>query len=74
MNPAKFQLGLPAVEFLGHRVCSQGTVPLPANVEAFSAFSHPSSVKTLQVFLGIMDFYDRFIPRANQYAPLVKST
>uniref|UniRef100_A0AAV2LTK4 Gypsy retrotransposon integrase-like protein 1 n=1 Tax=Knipowitschia caucasica TaxID=637954 RepID=A0AAV2LTK4_KNICA len=64
VNPAKCRFGLLEIEFLGHRVSRQGAVPLPAKVEAVLAFPRPSSVKPLQEFLGMVNFYNRFIPRA----------
>lgn len=64
INPAKCQFGLTEIEFLGHRVSKAGAVPLPAKVEAVSVFPRPVSVKSLQEFLGMVNFYNRFIPRA----------
>ncbi|KAK7909571.1 hypothetical protein WMY93_014255 [Mugilogobius chulae] len=56
VNPAKCQFGLSDIEFLGHLVSPQGAVPLPAKVEAISAFPRPHSVKPLQEFLGMVNF------------------
>ncbi|XP_053734725.1 uncharacterized protein LOC128767052 [Synchiropus splendidus] len=64
VNTAKCQFGLPGIDFLGHRISSQGAVPLPAKVQAVSAFPRPVSVKSLQEFLGMVNFYNRFLPRA----------
>lgn len=64
VNPAKCQFGLSEIEFLGHTVSRLGAVPLPAKVEAVLTFPRPTSVKPLQEFLGMVNFYNRFIPRA----------
>ncbi|CAL1568882.1 unnamed protein product [Knipowitschia caucasica] len=64
VNPVKCQFGLSEIEFLGHRVSRQGAVPLPAKVKAVLAFPRPPSVKPLQEFLGMINFYNRFIPHA----------
>lgn len=64
MNPAKCQFGLRAVDFLGHHVSSQGVGPLPAKVEVIAALSRPLTVKSLQEFLGMVNFYNPFIPHA----------
>lgn len=64
VNPAKCQFGLSAIEFLGHHVSPQGAVPLPAKVEAIAVFPCPRTVKPLQEFLGMVNFYNRFIPQA----------
>ncbi len=56
INPAKFQFGLAAIDFLGHRITSSGAVPLPDKVDAITKFPVPHTTKALQ--------YHRFIPRA----------
>uniref|UniRef100_A0A669CFS1 Gypsy retrotransposon integrase-like protein 1 n=1 Tax=Oreochromis niloticus TaxID=8128 RepID=A0A669CFS1_ORENI len=64
VNPSKCQFGLPVLDFLGHRISADGVVPLPDKVRAVSAFPRPASVKALQEFLGMINFYNRFLPRA----------
>nr|VZI00060.1 unnamed protein product [Spirometra erinaceieuropaei] len=49
INPSKCVLGVPWLEFLGHHVDSEGLSPLPSKVEQFR-------------FLGMVNFYRRFIP------------
>ncbi|KAG1936440.1 interleukin-1 receptor accessory protein-like 1-A [Pimephales promelas] len=66
VNPAKCQFGLSTIDFLGHRVTKDGAVPLPSKVEAVTQFPRPLTVKSLQEFLGMVNFYHRFIPRAAQ--------
>jgi hypothetical protein len=34
----------------------------PSNVAAIQEFPHPSVVKELQAFLGMVNFYRRFLP------------
>ncbi len=55
---------MPELEFLGHSLSAAGLVPLPRQVEAVKAFARPRDVKQLQCFLGIINFYRRFIPKA----------
>ncbi|KAJ8371596.1 hypothetical protein AAFF_G00306820 [Aldrovandia affinis] len=64
INLAKCQFGVPVVDFLGHRVTQEGAVPLPSKVEAIQKFPRPVTVRALQEFLGMVNFYHRFIPRA----------
>ena len=64
VNPAKCQFGLAAIDFLGHHVSPKGAVPLPAKVEAIAAFPRPLTTKQLQEYLGMINFYNRFIPHA----------
>ena len=64
INKDKCQFGLPMIDFLGHRITRDGAVPLPAKVEAITNFPRPITVKSLQEFLGMVNFYHRFIPQA----------
>lgn len=64
VNPAKCQFGRTSIDFLGHHVTPQGASPLPARVDAVARFPRPGTVKALQEFLGMVNFYNRFIPRA----------
>lgn len=58
------QFGLPVLEFLGHRISADGVVPLPDRVQAVTTFPRPVLVKALPEFLGMVNFYNRFLPRA----------
>jgi hypothetical protein len=50
------------VNFLGHRVSTAGISPLPKHVEALQRLPVPTDVKGLQRFLGLINFYRRFLP------------
>ena len=52
------------IEFLGHHVSARGALPLSSNVEAVKTFPEPATVKDMQVFLGMVNFYRRFVPNA----------
>jgi len=41
-------------------------VPFPSKVDAIAIFPHLLTVKSLQEFLGMVNFYHRFIPSAAQ--------
>ncbi len=64
LNAGKCVFAQPSVEYLGHVVSAEGARPLPVNVEAILARPRPSTVKDLQGFLGMVNFYRRFMPRA----------
>ncbi len=63
----KCVFGQASVDFLGHRVSSQGALPLRDHVQAILDFPQPQLVKQLQGFLGSVNFYCRFLPRAAQF-------
>ena len=56
--------GQKSIEFLGHQVSESGSIPLPSKVRAIENFPRPHNVKGLQEFLGMINFYHRFIPHA----------
>ena len=62
INVAKSQFGVPSLEFLGHHVDSAGIRPLESKIEAIRNFPQPTTQKKLRQFLGLINFYHRFIP------------
>lgn len=56
--------GVDELEFVGHKISSYGSTPLPSKVSAVSHFPQPQTVRGLQEFLGMVNFYHRFIARA----------
>lgn len=71
-NPVKCQFDLPVINFLlGRCISGQGTVLLPANVRTVAVFPRPVVIKMLQEFLGVMNFYDMFIPCLGNFLQLL---
>nr|VZI14837.1 unnamed protein product [Spirometra erinaceieuropaei] len=68
INPSKCVLGVPSLDFLGHHIDVQGLRPLSSKVEAIRDFPPPTSKRQLQRFLGMVNFYPRFLPN---YADLM---
>ena len=66
INVAKCQFGRETLDFLGHRITQAGTTPLPDKVDAVTCMNQPETVKGLQEFVGMVNFYSRFIPAAAQ--------
>ena len=61
------------IRFLGYTVDEHGTKPLAEKVKAILDFPKLDTVRQLRRFLGMMNFYRRFIPRAaNLQAPLIQ--
>ena len=64
VNPQKCVFGQSSLEFLGHYVTSSGVQPLQSRVESITDFPRPRSSKSLQEYLGMLNFYRRFVPHA----------
>ena len=58
----KCLFGVSSLEFLGHQVSKKGSSPIQAKVKVIQTFPQPSTVKGLQEFLGMINFYHRFMP------------
>ena len=63
---SKCQFGRDSIDFLSHCINSSGSFPLPDKVQAISEFNQPVTIKGLQEFVGMVNFYQRFIPAAAQ--------
>ena len=62
VNASKCVFGVREIDFLGHHVSARGIKPLPEKVDAVRRFERPRTVKSLQRFLGLVNFYRRFLP------------
>lgn len=64
LNPVKCVFGKQEVKFLGYSVDASGTKPLPEKVQDIFNFPKPETIKQLRRFLGMINFYRRFISNA----------
>ena len=62
INPSKCIFGIASIEFLGHQISTHGISPLAQKVQVIQDFPAPSSLRKLREFLGLVNFYRRFIP------------
>uniref|UniRef100_A0A1X7UPP0 Reverse transcriptase domain-containing protein n=1 Tax=Amphimedon queenslandica TaxID=400682 RepID=A0A1X7UPP0_AMPQE len=62
INPNKCELGKPSLELLGHIVDKNGIRPVDSKVAAVKNFLCPKTQRQLQKFLGMTNFYHRFLP------------
>ncbi len=54
--------GVQELGYLGYKISAAGVLPLPSHVAAIQEFPRPSIIKELQAFLGMVNFYMRFLP------------
>ena len=62
LNISKCTFGMRQLDLLGHIVSANGIQPLPDKVEAVRQFENLRTVRSLQRFLGMINFYRRFLP------------
>lgn len=60
----KCVFGQPQVKFLGYSIDKNGTKPLDCKVSAILDFKLPETVDKLKRFLGMINYYRRFLPKA----------
>lgn len=71
VHPGKCILGAKELDFLGHRVSEKGISPLPQKVAAIQDFPRPMTARKLREFLGMVNYYHRFLHQAaTTMAPL----
>jgi cleavage and polyadenylation specificity factor subunit 1 len=59
----KCVFGATSIDFLGHHISSDGCSPKASKVTAIQQFPRPTTTKELHAFIGMINFYHRFIPR-----------
>ena len=74
INVNKCQFGSRQIDFLCHSIDARGARPLATKVEAIQQLPTPTSLKSLQQFAGMINFYHRFIPAsARIMAPIYQA-
>ena len=61
-NPEKCIFGQTEIDFLGHRNDEHGISSLSKKIQSIVDYPVPQSVKSLRRFLGMVNYYRRFIP------------
>ncbi len=64
---------LPSVEYLGHNISAEGLRPTEDKIRAITEAPAPSNVSQLRSFLGLVNYYAKFLPQlSSTLAPLYK--
>ncbi|GFW72649.1 retrovirus-related Pol polyprotein from transposon 297 [Trichonephila clavipes] len=64
LNISKCVFGVTELIFLGHLITPDGIKPLPDKVQTVLDYKQPETVGSLRKFLGLLNFYRRFLPKA----------
>nr|VZI50853.1 unnamed protein product [Spirometra erinaceieuropaei] len=62
INAANCGFAVPSLSFLGHKINSDEIYPVPEKVSAISTLPVPPTINQLRGFLGMMNYYHRFLP------------
>ncbi len=64
LNGENCVFGVAELDFLGHHVTAKGFSLLLLAVDAILEYPQLATVQQLQAFLGVVNFYRRFVPAA----------
>ncbi|GFV19609.1 hypothetical protein TNCV_478351 [Trichonephila clavipes] len=64
LNISTCVFGVTELIFLGHLITPDDIKPLPDKVQAVLDYKQPETVGSLRKFLGLLNFYRRFLPKA----------
>ena len=62
INPNKCLFAAHSLNFLGHHIDCHGISPVPEKVKAINDFPQPQTQRQLRRFIGLVNFYHRFLP------------
>ena len=69
LKPKKCQFAMQHVTYLGHVISAHGILPDASKIEAVADYPAPKTAKQLKQFLGLTNYYRRFI---NHYAAIAE--
>ena len=62
---------LPSIEYLGHIITAEGTKPNNQKVKAIMNAPTPTDVSQLKLFLGLINYYGKFLPNLSTVLALL---
>ena len=73
INPEKCRLLQQEIRFLGHIINNEGVKVDSEKIESIVTFQRPNCIKKLRSFLGLCNYYRKFIKDYAKYARLLES-
>ena len=71
LNPKKCRFRVNSVHYVGHVLSDTGVQPDPDKIQAINGMPEPQDIKSLQRFLGMVNYLSRFIQNQSELtAPL----
>ena len=66
LNKDKCEFAVSQLTFLGHHISAEGFTPIQQKGHTIQNFPQPKTMKQLRKFLGMINFYRKFIPSCAQ--------
>jgi len=67
LQPEKCKFSMSSVRYLGFIISADGIQPDPQRIEALRSLRAPSNVKELRSFLGLVNYYGKFVLHLHKY-------
>ena len=71
LKRSKCEFMLPAVEYLGHKISDKGLQPTEGKIRAIIEALAPQNVSQLKAFLGMLNYYAKFLPNISSRLALL---
>uniref|UniRef100_A0AC35GF41 CCHC-type domain-containing protein n=1 Tax=Panagrolaimus sp. PS1159 TaxID=55785 RepID=A0AC35GF41_9BILA len=68
LRAAKCQIAKRSVTYVGHLLDREGYSPSPKHIEAFKKLQPPTDVRSLRTFMGMINFFHKFVDSFAQVA------
>ena len=74
IKPAKCQIMKTEVDYLGHTITEEGTVPIENRTKSIVQYPKPTTCRALKRFIGMLNWYRNYIPNCSSLLrPLTKA-
>ncbi|GFX87595.1 retrovirus-related Pol polyprotein from transposon opus [Trichonephila clavipes] len=70
-NISKSTLGVTHLEFLGYLITPEGSKLRPEKVDAILSYKLPETIRDLRTFLGLLNFYRRYLKNAAKHQAIL---
>ena len=70
INPEKCKFNCEKINYLGFQISKEGISPDPDLLSKISQVSAPTNKKELESFLGLANFYNRYLPKYSELIEL----
>jgi hypothetical protein len=67
INLEKCVFATPSLEILGHTISATGASPMADHAAKIKNCPPPQDINQLQCFLGMVNFYHRFLPSVHKF-------
>ena len=73
LKAEKMRFRLQEVPFIGHMLTADGLAPSPEKIRAILEMRTPTDVPSLQRFLGMVNYFSKFVPKLSDHAELLRT-